>query len=47
MAALLIVTARFPSLHLTGLVLALSILGTLTWQLLRPPQGQPTQSPGR
>jgi phosphatidate cytidylyltransferase len=43
MAALMI-AARFPNLHLTGLVLAGSILVTLTWQLLRPPEGQPTQS---
>jgi phosphatidate cytidylyltransferase len=43
MAALL-TSARFPDLHLTGLVLAASVVGTLTWQLLRSPGGQPTQS---
>ncbi|MGD2207005.1 MAG: phosphatidate cytidylyltransferase [Anaerolineae bacterium] len=43
MAALL-ASARFPNLHLTGLVLAAAVIGTLTWQLLRPPKGQPTQS---
>lgn len=36
--------ARFPDLHLTGLVLAAAVMGTLIWQLLRPPEGQPTQS---
>lgn len=43
MAAFL-VAARFPDLHLTGLALTLAVSGTLTWQLLRPPEGQPTQS---
>ncbi len=43
MAALL-ASARFPRLHLTGLVLTGAVMGTLTWQLLRPPEGQPTQS---
>lgn len=43
MAALLAV-ARFPELNLLGLVLAASVIGTLTWHLLRPPVGQPTQS---
>ena len=43
MAALLAV-ARFPDLDLLGLVLAASVIGTLTWYLLRPPEGQPTQS---
>ncbi len=36
--------ARFPDLQLTGLVLTASLLGSLTWQLLRPPQGHPVQS---
>ena len=36
--------AQFPDLGLTGLVLAMAVLGTLIWQLLRPPQGNPTQS---
>jgi phosphatidate cytidylyltransferase len=43
MAALL-ASARFADPHLTGLVLAVSVIGTLTWQLLHPPQGHPTQS---
>jgi phosphatidate cytidylyltransferase len=43
MAAFLVV-ARFPDLHLTGLALTVAVIGTLTWQLLRPPEGQPTQS---
>jgi len=43
MAALLTV-ARFPDLDLLGLVLTASVIGTLTWHLLRPPKGQPTQS---
>lgn len=43
MAALLVAT-RFPGWPLFGLVLAASIIGTLTWQLLRPPAHQPTQS---
>jgi phosphatidate cytidylyltransferase len=38
------ILARFPELHLTGLVLTLSIIGTLIWHLLCPPQGYPTQS---
>jgi phosphatidate cytidylyltransferase len=42
--ALLLVTARFPGLNLLGLVLAASLILTLTWQLLRPPVGRPTQS---
>ncbi len=42
--ALLLLAARFPDQHLLGLVLAVSVMGTLTWQLLRPPQGHPTQS---
>jgi phosphatidate cytidylyltransferase len=43
MASLLTV-ARFPSLNLLGLALAASIMLTLIWQLLRPPEGNPTQS---
>ena len=43
MAALLIV-ARFPEPNLLGLVLALSVIGTLIWHLLRSPEGNPTQS---
>jgi phosphatidate cytidylyltransferase len=42
--AALLVSARFPSLHLSGLVLTLSIMGTLIWHLLCPPKGYPTQS---
>ncbi len=42
--AALLASARFPDLHLTGLVLAASVMGTLVWQLLRPPKGRPTQS---
>ncbi|HSR33441.1 MAG TPA: phosphatidate cytidylyltransferase [Anaerolineae bacterium] len=44
MMALLLVVARFPDRNLLGLVLALAVMGTLIWQLLRPPEGQPTQS---
>lgn len=40
----LLAAARFPELELTGLVLAAAVVGTLTWQLLRPPEGKPTQS---
>ena len=43
MAALLTV-ARFPDANLLGLVLAAVVIGTLTFHLLRPPEGQPTQS---
>jgi phosphatidate cytidylyltransferase len=43
MAAFL-VAARFPALHLAGPVLAASVMGTLVWQLLRPPKGHPTES---
>ena len=43
MAAFL-VAARFPDLHLTGLALTVAVIGTLIWQMLRPPDGQPTQS---
>lgn len=43
MAALLVISL-FPDVHLLGVVLAAAIIGTLIWQLLRPPEGQPTQS---
>jgi phosphatidate cytidylyltransferase len=43
MAALL-ASARFSDLDLTGFVLAAAVMGTLIWQLLRPPDGHPTQS---
>ncbi len=43
MAALL-VSARFPEKHLTGLVLTTAVMGTLIWQLRNPAQGRPTQS---
>jgi phosphatidate cytidylyltransferase len=36
--------ALFPELELTGLVLVVAVLGTLIWQLLRSPEGRPTQS---
>jgi phosphatidate cytidylyltransferase len=42
--ALFLAIARFPEAHLTGLVLAASVIGSLIWQLLRPPQGRPTES---
>ncbi len=42
--AALLVVARLPQSDLLGLVLAASVIGTLIWQLLRPPEGQPTQS---
>jgi phosphatidate cytidylyltransferase len=42
--AALLASARFPELELTGFVLAAAVVGTLTWQLLRPPEGNPTQS---
>jgi phosphatidate cytidylyltransferase len=42
--AALLITALFPGWPLLGLVLAASVIGTLIWQLLRPPEGQPTQS---
>jgi phosphatidate cytidylyltransferase len=42
--AALLVVARFPEASLLGLVLAASVVGTLIWQLLRPPVGHPTQS---
>jgi phosphatidate cytidylyltransferase len=44
--ASLLTVARFPSLNLLGLALAASIMLTLIWQLLRPPEGYPTQSWG-
>jgi phosphatidate cytidylyltransferase len=43
MAAFL-VSARFPDAHLTGLVLTAAVILTLIWQLLRPPEGHPTES---
>jgi phosphatidate cytidylyltransferase len=42
--AALMAVARFPDSGLLGVVLAASVMGTLIWQLLRPPQGHPTQS---
>jgi phosphatidate cytidylyltransferase len=42
--ALLLAVSRFPQANLLGLVLAASVMGTLIWQLLRPPDGHPTQS---
>ena len=42
--AALLATALFPGWPLFGLALAASVIGTLIWQLLRPPEGQPTQS---
>jgi phosphatidate cytidylyltransferase len=43
MAAFL-AAARFPALQLVGPVLAASVMGTLVWQLLRSPEGHPTES---
>jgi phosphatidate cytidylyltransferase len=40
----LLVVARFPEFSYLGLVLAASVMGTLIWQLLRSPEGRPTQS---
>lgn len=42
--ALFLAAARFPDLNLLGLVLAASVILTLTWQLLQPPKGHPIQS---
>jgi phosphatidate cytidylyltransferase len=42
--ALLLAVARFPELNLLGLVLAVAVIVSLIWQLLRPPTGHPTQS---
>jgi phosphatidate cytidylyltransferase len=42
--ALLLIVARFSDLNLLGLVLAAAVMITLIWQLLRPPEGHPTQS---
>jgi len=42
--ALFFVAARFPDAHLAGLVLTVSLMASLIWQLLRPPQGHPVQS---
>ncbi len=44
MMGLFLLAARFPELQLGGPVLAISVIGSLTWQLLRPPQGHPVQS---
>jgi phosphatidate cytidylyltransferase len=44
MIAAFLIAARFPELPLTGLVLTASVVGSLVWQLLRPPEGHPTQS---
>jgi phosphatidate cytidylyltransferase len=43
-AAAFLAAACFPTMHLTGLVLTLAVIGTLVWQLARPPQGYPVQS---
>jgi len=42
--ALFLAISRFPEAHLTGLVLAASVIGTLIWQLLRPPGSHATES---
>ena len=42
--ALFYLAARYPDYDLTGLVLAVSLVGSLIWQLLRPPEGYPVQS---
>jgi phosphatidate cytidylyltransferase len=42
--AAFVVAARFPTPDLLGAVLAASAIGTLVHQLLRPPEGHPTQS---
>jgi phosphatidate cytidylyltransferase len=42
--AAFLASALYPDQGLTGLVLATAVLGTLIWQLLRPPKGHPTQS---
>jgi phosphatidate cytidylyltransferase len=42
--ALFYLAARYPDYRLTGPVLAVSLVGSLTWQLLRPPEGYPVQS---
>jgi phosphatidate cytidylyltransferase len=42
--AAFVVVARFPELPLLGAVLATTVIGTLVYQLLRPPEGRPTQS---
>ncbi|MGD8398646.1 MAG: phosphatidate cytidylyltransferase [Anaerolineae bacterium] len=42
--AAFLLAARFPSFDLVGMALAVSVIGTLMWQLLRPPEGHPTQS---
>jgi phosphatidate cytidylyltransferase len=40
----LLVNARFPDLELLGPILAISVIGTLIGQLLRPAKGHPAQS---
>ncbi|MEJ2209383.1 MAG: phosphatidate cytidylyltransferase [Anaerolineae bacterium] len=42
--ALFFLAARLPEAHLTGLVLAFSLIFSLIWQLLRPPRENPIQS---
>jgi phosphatidate cytidylyltransferase len=42
--AAFLVLSRFPEANLLGLVLTTAVIGTLIVQLLRPPQGHPTQS---
>ncbi len=42
--AAFLVAARLADLHLTGLILAAAVMGSLIWHLLRPPEGYPTQS---
>jgi len=41
--AALLLAARFPGWDLFGLLFAAAVIGTLTCQLLRPPEGYPTQ----
>jgi phosphatidate cytidylyltransferase len=42
--AVFLIIARFPEQNLLGLALAASVILTLIWQLLRSPEGKPTQS---
>jgi phosphatidate cytidylyltransferase len=42
--AAFLVVALFPHLHLAGVVLTAAVIGTLIAQLLRRPEGNPTQS---
>lgn len=44
MMGLFLLAARFPEAQIGGLVLAISLMGSLIWQLLRPPQDHPVQS---